>query len=240
MRNVLITGPTGEVGIALMLELLAHDYCVTAVIRPNSKRRKYLPFDAHLSCVTCELDELDQLSFQLSRDYDLMFHLGWAHSRDHDNVDFQNKNIQYTIDAVRLVKKLKIKTFIGAGSQAEYGRVQGVLSPETPAYPDTAYGMAKLCAGQMSRLLCQQLAIKHVWPRIFSVYGPGDSESTMIISTIRKLLRGEKPSLTKGEQEWDFLYSSDCARALRLIGEEGKTVLFTALVQENQESCVHI
>lgn len=74
----------------------------------------------------------------------------------------------------------------------------------------------------MSRLLASQLGIKHIWPRIISIYGPGDAESTMIISTIRALLNGEVPSLTKGEQQWDFLYSKDCAVALRLLGEYGK------------------
>ena len=54
------------------------------------------------------------------------------------------------------------------------------------------------------------------------VYGPGDAESTMVISTIRKLLSKEKPTLTKGGQEWDFLFSEDCAKALFLIGEKGK------------------
>jgi nucleoside-diphosphate-sugar epimerase len=39
---------------------------------------------------------------------------------------------------------------------------------------------------------------------------------------IYALLRGEKPSLTRGEQLWDYLYSADCARALYLIAEKGR------------------
>jgi nucleoside-diphosphate-sugar epimerase len=39
---------------------------------------------------------------------------------------------------------------------------------------------------------------------------------------IRTLLRGEKPSLTKGEQLWDYLYSVDGARALYLIARKGR------------------
>ena len=41
----------------------------------------------------------------------------------------------------------------------------------------------------------------------------------MVTSTIRKLLHGEKPTLTAGEQQWDYLYSEDAAKALLLLGE---------------------
>jgi nucleoside-diphosphate-sugar epimerase len=39
---------------------------------------------------------------------------------------------------------------------------------------------------------------------------------------IQTLLKGEKPSLTKAEQMWDYIYSADCARALYLIAEKGR------------------
>ena len=113
------------------------------------------------------------------------------------------------------------KVFIGAGSQAEYGRVEGVLTPETPCFPENGYGMAKLCAGQMSRVECQKLGIDHIWPRILSVYGPGDGEATMISGLIRQLLDGKKPALTAGIQKWDYLYCTDAAHAFYLMAEHG-------------------
>ena len=60
-----------------------------------------------------------------------------------------------------------------------------------------------------------------IWTRILSIYGPYDGENTMVMSTIYKLLNSEKPSCTKGEQMWDFLYSKDAALAMRLLGEKG-------------------
>lgn len=223
MKTILISGPTGEVGLALINELLTNGYSVTAIVRPGSRRISRLPESEHLRVLECSLQDIPTLSDTLrGQSFDAFYHLGWDHSREHDHVDAHYRNIGHTLDAVRLAADLSIPTFIGAGSQAEYGRVDGVLSPDTPVHPETAYGMAKLCAGQMSRLLCAQLGIRHLWPRILSVYGPGDADNTMIISAIRTLLRGEKPVLTKGEQKWDFLYSSDCARALRLIMERGK------------------
>ena len=60
--------------------------------------------------------------------------------------------------------------------------------PTPPTRPENGYGMAKLCAGQMSRLECERLGLDHVWPRVLSVYGPYDGPSTMISSAIRTLL----------------------------------------------------
>jgi len=74
----------------------------------------------------------------------------------------------------------------------------------------------------MSRILCQQLGMKHIWTRILSVYGPQDDERTMIMTTIIKLMNGEIPTFTKGEQMWDYLYSEDAAIALYLLGENGQ------------------
>lgn len=70
--------------------------------------------------------------------------------------------------------------FVGAGSQAEYGRVNHALTPDTPCFPENGYGMAKLCAGQMSRVECEKLGLVHIWPRILSVYGPYDGKNAMI------------------------------------------------------------
>ena len=134
----------------------------------------------------------------------------------------QIENIQSTIDAVRAAKALGCQVFLGAGSQAEYGRVEGLLKSDTPAFPENGYGMAKLCAGQMSRVEAKALDIDHVWVRILSVYGPHDGPMTMISGTIRKLLAGERPALTAGIQRWDYLYAGDAADAFYLAACHGR------------------
>ena len=134
----------------------------------------------------------------------------------------QNKNVRAVLDAVHLAKSAGCRTFLGAGSQAEYGRVDGVkLGPDTPVHPETGYGIGKLCAGQMSRILCQQLGMKHIWVRILSTYGPHDGLHTMVMSGIIKMLNRERPQYTKGEQMWDYLYCGDAARAFYLAAERG-------------------
>lgn len=221
MKNVIITGATGEIGLALVKELLAQNMNVTVISRPKSKRKSRLGQHKNLQIVECELENLSDWTYcgNLSGHFDIFYHLGWDYSRDHSNVDKHLLNVNYTLKAVEAAVRAGCSCFVGAGSQAEYGRADGMIDENTPCFPETAYGIAKLCAEQMSRLSCEQKGIRFIWPRIFSVYGPGDAESTMVMSVIRQLLAGKVPLLTKGEQLWDFLYTSDCARALRLLGE---------------------
>ena len=73
----------------------------------------------------------------------------------------------------------------------------------------------------MTRSYAHQLGMRHIWMRILSIYGPYDGEQSMVMSTIIRLLHGEVPEFTKGEQMWDYLYSGDAAKAFRLAGEQG-------------------
>lgn len=224
MKKIIITGPTGSIGLALIQKCIQNNIEVTAVCRPGSDRIKRIPQSANVHVVECPLNQLAELEKQLEKGYDVFYHFGWdgTFGNSRNNMHGQLTNIQYTLDAVELADRLQCRTFVGAGSQAEYGRVEGTLSAETPANPENGYGIAKLCAGQMSRILCGQKNIRHIWTRILSIYGPGDGEATMVMSTIGKLLKGEVPDFTKSEQMWDYLYSEDAAKALFLLGDKGQ------------------
>ena len=124
------------------------------------------------------------------------------------------------MDAVELAHICGCNTFIGAGSQAEYGSFKGKLRPDTPTFPENGYGMAKLCAGEMTRVQAHKHKMKHIWTRILSVYGPYDEIKTMVMSTIAVLIREEKSSFTKGEQRWDYLYSKDAGAIMFALGSE--------------------
>lgn len=225
MERVVITGPTGSIGIALINKLVNEGVKVIAVCRLGSKRIERIPNNELVSVVECGLEEISKLSNMINDKCDIFYHFAWdgTFGNSRNDMELQNNNVKYALDAVRVAKELGCSKFIGAGSQAEYGRVEGTLTNTTPAFPENGYGIAKLCAGQMTRILCEQLGIEHVWTRILSIYGPYDGENTMIMSVISKLLKREKPSLTAGEQMWDYLYSKDVANAFYLIAQKGKS-----------------
>lgn len=223
MKRAILSGATGVVGIALMQELIAHQVEILVLCHEGSKRNSLIPDNPLIKKIVCSLSDLHALQNETGKQYDIFYHFAWEGTTGAERNDFylQNLNVRYALDAVLVAKRFGCQTFIGAGSQAEYGRCNEKLKPDTPTFPETGYGIAKLCAGQMTRIYAHQLGLRHIWTRILSVYGPYDHEQSMIMSTINSLLRGEVPKFTKGEQIWDFLYSQDAARALHLLGEKG-------------------
>jgi nucleoside-diphosphate-sugar epimerase len=231
MKKVVMTGPTGSIGIALIQQCIAQGIRVLAIVRPHSKRTDRIPRSPLVQVVACSLDtlcDLDEKALERagveSFDYDVCYHFAWEATigSGRNDMKLQTANIGYALDAVALAARLGCHTFVGAGSQAEYGRWEEKLSEYTPTFPESGYGVAKLCAGAMTRLECIRLGMRHVWARILSVYGPGDGEQTMISTVIRKLLAGEIPALTAGIQQWDYLHCRDAANAMYLLGEKGR------------------
>lgn len=223
MKKAVITGPTGAIGMALIQCLADNGIDVVAVVRPGSARADRIRESEHVSVVYCDLKELDKLPSLIEGGADVFYHFAWdgTFGDSRNNMYLQNNNVKYALDAVNAAYELGCKTFIGAGSQAEYGRFEGDLNASVPAFPENGYGIAKLCAGQMTRIACQQKGIRHIWTRILSIYGPYDGDKTMVSSTIIKLMNSEKPSCTKGEQMWDYLYSKDAARAFMMLADGG-------------------
>ena len=223
MKRAIITGATGAIGNALIRELIANGVETLVLCREGSKRNESIPQSPLVTKTYCSLEDLKKFENETGKTYDVFYHFAWESTFGERRNDLraQLRNIEYSLDAVEVAKRFGCHTFIGAGSQAEYGRFEGELKPNTPAFPENGYGVAKLCAGQMTRLRAEQLGLRHIWVRILSVYGPNDGAQTMVMSTISKLKEGRFAEFTKGEQLWDYLYSADAAEAFRSLGEKG-------------------
>ncbi|WP_288322263.1 NAD(P)-dependent oxidoreductase, partial [uncultured Selenomonas sp.] len=222
-----VTGATGAIGTALVRELVRRSVKVYAVCRPGSTRLSHLPSHPLVQRVMLDLHEIERLPEILGaeRTAEGFYHLAWlgtANPNKRFHMRIQADNIRYTVDAAEAAHRLGCTFFVGAGSQAEYGVVDGILRPDTPTCPIHGYGMAKLCAGQMTRALCRGYGIRHIWARILSVYAFNDHPYRLINWTLRHLLEGKKPELTACEQVWDFLFADDAAEALFCMGGKGR------------------
>lgn len=94
----------------------------------------------------------------------MFFHFGWANTAAsmRDNISIQNPNVMHACDVVEIAKRLGCHTFIGAGSQAEFGKHNETLCEKTLCTPETAYGIIKLSACYATELVCKQNGIKHM------------------------------------------------------------------------------
>ena len=223
MKRVIITGATGMIGATLAKLLAEYDIEVTAIVRPDTPKLKNIKQIGSVKIVSCDMQNYPSLCEALYPPYDTWFHFAWdgTYGDSRNNTIQQTKNICNTLSAVETAYRLGCNTFIGAGSQAEFGNVDGVISNKQPQNPTTAYGIAKYCAGKLSRVECSKRHMKHCWGRIVSTYGPMDNDYTMIMSSVKGMLQGKRMQFTEGNQLWDYLYSEDCARAFYLLGEKG-------------------
>lgn len=229
MKTAVITGATGAIGRALIKACIEDGYEVLTVVHKTSPRAQVLETIDHCHVLRLDLNDYDKAMDELKNqdicleNYELFFHLAWMapFGKDRDNLELQLDNIRAALAAVRFANDLGCKAFIGTGSQAEYGRVEGMLSPDTPAFPETGYGICKLCSGQLTRLSCEQLGLRHIWCRVLSVYGPYDRDQTLISYAVRSMLNNEDTEFSPCEQMWDYIYSEDAARAILLAGKKG-------------------
>jgi nucleoside-diphosphate-sugar epimerase len=210
------------IGAALSHECVQNGVRVTAVLRPDSQKRDRLPSSPLIEPVECALTDLQRLPDLVEGSADAFFHLGWGHTgpAKYDSIFHQTENIDCTLHALHSAKRLGCNVFIGAGSQAEYGpKALPCIGPDTPCSPKIAYGICKYAAGQLALAEGERLDLPVAWVRIFSVYGPGDKPSTMVASTVNRMLYGEPVAFTAGKQIWDYLYCDDAAHALFLLGK---------------------
>lgn len=219
--KIVVSGGTGMIASALLRIARQEGHEAIAIVRPHSARMEQLPEGVKV----IELDLADYATAEVSERADVFFHLAWAKTSvaGRDDVKTQEENIAYTLGAVELAHRMGAKKFVGAGSQAEYGRKETgeKLGSFTSCNPESGYGIAKYASGKLSRIACEKYGISHSWTRILSIYGKNDAKTTLISYLANCFCTGVTPELTKCEQIWDYLNVEDAARALLLVGEKG-------------------
>lgn len=174
MKKIVVTGATSMIGSALIEECVKHDIEVYAVLRSASGKQDRLPDSSLVHLIDSSLETLEELPELIPQGCDTFYHIAWGNTGENRNrsTELQSRNIGYTLAAVRAANALGCKRFIGAGSQAEYGPMDVErISPDSPTNPSTPYGASKLASGHLAGMLCRELGMECIWPRIFSVYG---------------------------------------------------------------------
>jgi len=215
LKKAVVTGATGFLGFVLLKELIQNDIYVYALCRKNSSRIPRLKGLSNVDVLEVDLncpDKIDKIN-----DCDVFYHLAWEGERN--DFEGQYKNIEMSLNCLKLASKLGCKRFICTGSQAEYGNTTELITEETALKPATAYGACKVAAYYLTADLAKRLNIEHTWVRVFSVYGPHDNPNTLVMTLIRDLTtKGEARINTDGKHIWNYLYETDLAYILYLLG----------------------
>jgi UDP-glucose 4-epimerase len=215
--RVLVTGASGFVGAHVVRALLADGLEPVVVLRRATTPWRLADVDGRVDRIVGDLATVETWAPRLvAAAPDVVLHLAWEGvANTQRNAPFQlGSNLTGTLALVEAAARAGATTWIGLGSQAEYGPLRGRIDETHPTRPTSLYGVAKLAAGLASAVRCRELGVRHAWLRLFATYGPLDDGPWLIPSLIRGLLAGETPALTAGTQRWDWLEVSDVAAAL--------------------------
>lgn len=218
--KVAITGASGFLGSYVLQRLAAGgDVEVLALLRnPESAWRTR---DVLERVRVCRADLGDDSSYAGAlRAFapTHLVHLAWEGVAGRNRNDAaQYRNVDRTLRLLENALAAGARHFIGLGSQAEYGPCAQRIDETEATRPTTMYGAAKLATCLLAERLCTVSNARFAWLRLFSSYGPMDNPDWMIPYLARSLLRGERPSVTRAEQRWDYIYIDDAAHAVEAV-----------------------
>ncbi len=223
MKKVLVTGADGFIGKNLVHTLLGNDIEVYAVVYPGNNIYENVDNEnLHVKCL--DLSQVMNHVREFPMDIEVMYHFAWMGVRPElrNDLDVQMVNVNMTLDCMKLAIAIGIKKIVFPGSTNEYLYYGKPLNKDAVPSPNNAYGAAKIAL----RYLCSDYAtrnnIEFVYTIIAGIYAADRRDNNVIFYTIDKLLKKEKPSLTKLEQLWDYVYVDDVMAALVAVGEKGQ------------------
>jgi nucleoside-diphosphate-sugar epimerase len=220
MQKVIITGANGFIGSNVVNELIKNNITVIALDREGCNNN--IPEGVRF--VSLDLENISEIeNLILDRDIDTFYHFAWAGSAGKERADasLQLKNAEWTVECVKLAKKIGCKRFVAAGSIMEQETISATYTQENRPGTGYIYGGGKLIAHCMSKSVAADLGIEHVWAIITNAYGEGEKSPRFVNTTIRKVINNEPLLFTAATQNYDFVHVADVAKAFYLIGENG-------------------
>ena len=170
-------------------------------------------------------------------------------SKGRENPEIQEQNLLMSKGFYQWGLQSGVKYFLFAGSQAEYGRGTRENPEPVSAYgkaklsfsryglsggkgeesyslqeqePKTVDSLEKTTQGknpENSQEEGRKRKMDFLDLRIFSVYGIGDHESTLVQTLVQAVLAGQPMDLSPCSQMWNFMEARDLARAIAFLLE---------------------
>jgi len=219
MHRVIVIGADGFLGRNLSIRLAEEGKNVMALVFLGANYASLKDF-ANITCKEFTFDTLHSID---ASGYDTIYHMAWTgvNSALKNDALVQIENISYGLKVLQYAESQGIKRIIVPGSAAEVSCGLGIITGKEKPAPSDMYSASKVA----TRYVCQTYARQHnlelIWTLITSIYGPGRNDNNIITYAIKALLKGEKPSFSGLQQQWDYLYIDDLLSALVALGESG-------------------
>lgn len=222
MRNALVTGAAGFIGLHLVSELMKNNVIVYALIEKNDEdgRKKLLNKNSNILII----DSFEQMLRNTENypDFDCIFHLASVGVNPaFNNIElFCDVNIKMACQLIDFAKINKTKLFVNFGSCFEYGDHGNVLLTEDMyCRPESLYAISKNASTNLSTCYAKKQGVNLITVRPFGVFGEGEGRTRLAPSIIKSCIHNETVKTTLGEQIRDFVNVKDVVKAVIALTE---------------------
>lgn len=226
--RALITGATGFVGARLARELLGRGDTVAALARPSGTGDAWRVVGLGDAIEWIEADLARPESVGRALDWakpEVVFHLATHYAVDNrvDLAAMIDSNVKAGAVVTAACAGLdSLKLLVNTGTCAEYGDFRGPADETTPLAPNNVYASTKAAQTIVVMQLARDLGVPATTLRLYNMYGEYEKPSRLVPDVTLKLLRGERVELTACEQEKDYAYVGDIARAFIAAADAGQ------------------
>lgn len=212
--KVLITGANGFIAVNLIRRLLRDGHEVHAMIRNTSDLWRLADLHDQVELHVAELSrttEVDAVFLKVRPEW--LFHLATARGHANDFESYFQGNVVATVNLIDACKKYPPRKILVYGSSLEYGHRNQPLSETMADTPSTLHGTTKLCSTRLFLQAHRSFRLPVVILRLFSVYGPWESEHRLLPKALMTGIDGGTIRLTPPGIRRDFVFVEDVVEA---------------------------
>lgn len=226
-KSIIVVGASSHIGSVLTRKLLENEYEVFTVNRKDSSHTELLKrqYGNQIYYYEFDLGSDYQEGFPPSdRIYESVIVLAWSGTgKAERNNEKQNRKSAENLFSYLsgLLDRIRCEKVILAGTQAEYGNLEGCVTEEKDCQPSSSYGKCKLLFYHRMQTYCTEKEAVLIELRLHSVFGYTNTRQQMIQGVVKKLLYNEDIVLNSNcLQIWDFIYIDDVVEAFWMASNE--------------------
>ncbi|WP_346295512.1 NAD(P)-dependent oxidoreductase [Rhodopseudomonas sp. P1] len=210
MKRALVTGASGFIGSRLVARLLADDWDVHVVLRPQSSLALLSDVETRISVQWYSGATQQMLDILAASRPDVVFHLAAQASADHQALDIEQMIASNVLLSTQLAEAMVRSGVTRLVTTETFWQHRSGTEEYQPV---CLYAATKQAARDMLRYYVDVGSINVISLVLFDTYGPDDPRKKLI-NLLKEVARDGRPiEMTPGEQIVDLVHVDDVTSA---------------------------
>jgi len=203
--KIAITGATGFLGRHFYRNpaLFSHELIL---VDRDEKSESTLPDRNKSRFFRMDIASAGNDAFERLGSPDLLIHLAWGELNNFQSPGHMTRELPVHYNFLNHMVHGGLRRMMVLGTCFEYGLQNGALDENQPCHPATWYGLAKYALLRQLEFLQKEHAFELLWPRLFYMYGEGQSANSIYPQLMRAIATGDAEfRMSDGEQIRDYM-----------------------------------